>query len=60
MRNAAIRRLIYIWLSQSLRLFPSLIPAQFASPAKPAVLLIRAIKPSYTAGTLYEIRAKLV
>jgi len=40
--------------------FPRLTPAQFASPAKPSVLLIRAVKPSPTAGTLCERQAKLV
>jgi hypothetical protein len=38
--------------------FPRLTPPQFASPAKPAVLLIRAVKPSYTIGTLCEMCAK--
>jgi hypothetical protein len=35
--------------------FPRLTPPQFASPAKPAVLLIRAVKSSYTTGTLCAI-----
>jgi hypothetical protein len=39
--------------------FPRLTPPQFASPAKPAVLLIRAVKSSYTTGTLYDMVAKV-
>jgi hypothetical protein len=41
-------------------LFPRLTSAQFASPSKPTVLLIRAVKPSPTAGTLCAIVPKLV
>jgi hypothetical protein len=46
-------------LGRSLRSLPRLTPPQFASPAKPTVLLIRAVKPSFTTGTLYEITAKI-
>jgi hypothetical protein len=39
--------------------FPRLTPAQFASPGLASQALIRAGKPSYTVGTLCEIKTKI-
>jgi hypothetical protein len=53
----AVAPLASVRLGQSLRSFPRLTPAHFASPGLATQALIRAGKTSYTAGTLCEIPA---
>jgi hypothetical protein len=48
----AVAPLAFVRLGQSLRSFPRLTPAHFASPGLATQALIRAGKTSYTAGTL--------
>ena len=52
----AVAPLAFVRLGQSLRSFPRLTSAHFASPGLAAQALIRAVKTSYTAGTLCAIR----
>jgi hypothetical protein len=57
--TGAVAPLASVRLGQSLRSFPRLTPAHFASPGLAMQALIRAGKTSYTAGTLCEIGGKL-
>jgi hypothetical protein len=48
------------WLGHSASLHSHAVaPAQFVGPANATHLLIRAAKPSHTAGTLYDMGAKI-
>jgi hypothetical protein len=57
--TGAVAPLASVRLGQSLRSFPRLTPAHFASPGLAAQALIRAGKTSYTAGTLGEIKTEI-
>ena len=49
------------WLGHSASLHSHAIaPAQFVGPGLATQALIRAVKPSHTAGTLYDMGAKMV
>jgi hypothetical protein len=56
----AVAPLAFVRLGQSLRSFPRLTSAHFASPGLATQALIRAGKTSYTAGTLCAMPAKIL